>query len=93
MLTLNAVLKEKLKNPDFKEKYDELQPEMVFIRALITARAEQGLTQKELSERSGIQQADISRLETGKGNPGIKTLQRLAEAMGYNLKIELERKA
>ena len=93
MLTLDAVLKKKLENPEFKAAYVEQQPEMTFIRALIEARAEQGLTQKDLAERSGIQQADISRVERGKGNPGIKTLQRLANAMGYNLKIELERRA
>ena len=55
---------------------------------MIEARREEGLTQKELSERSGITQADISRLENGNANPSIRTLQRLANAMGKTLKIE-----
>jgi transcriptional regulator with XRE-family HTH domain len=46
------------------------------------------LTQKELAERSGIDQADISKLENGTRIPSIKPLQRLAEDMGMMLKIE-----
>ena len=51
-------------------------------------RALLGLTQKELSLRSGIAQGDISKIENGNANPSIKTLKRLATAMGKNLKIE-----
>ena len=55
---------------------------------MIDARNEEGLTQKDLSERSGIAQGDISKLENGNANPSIRTLQRLANAMGKKLKIE-----
>ena len=55
---------------------------------MIDARAEKGLTQKELSERSGIAQGDISKMENGNANPSVRTLQRLANAMGKTLKIE-----
>jgi transcriptional regulator with XRE-family HTH domain len=46
------------------------------------------MTQKDLSEATGISQADISRLERGTGNPSIKTLQRVANALQMALKIE-----
>lgn len=46
-----------------------------------------GLTQKQLAERTGIYQADISKIERGIGNPSIGTLQRLAEGMGMTLSI------
>ena len=46
------------------------------------------LTQKELSARTGIAQSDISKLECGNANPSIRTLQRLALAMGMTLHIE-----
>ena len=52
------------------------------------ARRERGLTQKELSERTGIAQADISKLENGNANPSLRTLQRLAAGMGMQVKIE-----
>ena len=55
---------------------------------MIDARKQAGLTQKDLSVRSGIAQGDISKLENGNGNPSIRTLQRLAYAMGKTLKIE-----
>ena len=47
-----------------------------------------GITQKQLSERSGISQADISRLENGNRNPSLNLLKRLAAAMNLTLKIE-----
>ncbi len=58
------------------------------IQALIEARRASGFTQKELSERTGIAQGDISKLETGNANPSLRTLVRLAEGMGMQLKVE-----
>lgn len=80
-------LNEQLKDPDFKREYDELEPEFAIINAIIDARKEMGLTQKQLSELTGITQADISKLENGNANPSLKTLQRLAAAMGKSVKI------
>ena len=57
------------------------------IRAIVDARTEQGLTQKELSERTGIAQAEISRLENGTRNPSIRLLQRLADGLGMTLNV------
>ncbi len=81
-------LDKQLKNKEFRKEYEELEPEYIIMKAMIEARREEGLTQKDLSERSGITQADISRLENGNANPSIRTLQRLANAMGKTLKIE-----
>ena len=58
------------------------------IKALIEARRASGMTQKELSELTGIAQGDISKLEKGNANPSLRTLMRLAEGMGMQLKIE-----
>ena len=66
---------------------EEIQPEMNVIRAIIEARTSQNLTQKELSERTGIAQTEISRLENGTRNPSIKLLQRLADGMGMVLNV------
>ena len=56
-----------------------------FIREM---RKEKGLTQKQLADKTGIAQSDISKLETGNANPSLKTLQRLASGMGMVLRIE-----
>ena len=55
---------------------------------MINARQASGLTQKELPERTGIAQGDISKLERGNANPSIRTLQRLAAGMGMKLRLE-----
>ena len=84
----NDFLQEQLQDPEFRKEYEALQPEHAIIQAIIDARKTAGLTQKELSERAGIAQGDISKLENGNANPSVKTLQRLANAMGMTLKIE-----
>ena len=81
-------LNEQLKDPAFKAEWDALQPELSLVQAMIDARKISGLTQKQLSERTGIAQADISKLENGNANPSLRTLQRLASGMGMKLKIE-----
>ena len=48
-------LQEQLKNPEFKKEWDDIQPEMDVIRAMIDARIEQNLTQKELASGLGMQ--------------------------------------
>ena len=81
-------LQEQLKDPEFKKERDDIQPEMDVIRAMIDARIEQNLTQKELAARTGIDQADISKLENGTRNPSLKLLKKLASGLGMQLKIE-----
>ncbi len=51
------------------------------------ARVARGLSQRELSEQSGVRQADISRIERGAGNPTESTLQRLASALEKRLEL------
>ena len=77
-----------MSDPAFKEAWDAMEPEFQLIRLLLDAREKKHLTQKQLSELTGIAQADISRMENGTANPSIKTLQRLAVALGMQLKLE-----
>ena len=88
MSEFQELLQEQLKDPDFKKEWDDIQPEMDVIRAMIDARIEQNLTQKELAARTGIDQADISKLESGSRNPSLKLLKKLASGLGMQLKIE-----
>ena len=52
-------------------------------------RKKLGLSQAELAERTGLKQSNISRAESGKYNPTIEFLGRLAEGLGKKLYIEL----
>lgn len=90
MTQFNEFLEEQLRDPVLKKEYDALEAEFSIMQALIDAQKQSGLTQKQLAERTGIAQADISRLERGIGNPSLKTLHRLAEGMGMRLKIDFQ---
>lgn len=68
--------------------YDALEEEYDIIQALIDARKRQHITQKELSDRTGITQADISRIENRTRNPGLEMLIRLAKGLGMRIKLE-----
>lgn len=81
-------LAEQMNDPDFKAEYEALEPEFAVVQAIMEARVQEGLTQKELSEKTGISQADISRLERGTANPSLRTLQRIATALGRKVQIE-----
>jgi transcriptional regulator with XRE-family HTH domain len=48
------------------------------------------LTQRQLSDRTGIDQAILSRIETGKANPSMNTLKKLAKGLGKRLIIDLK---
>ena len=87
MSSFNEFLNKQLENPEFKKEWDDIQPEMDVIRAMIEARISQNITQKELAERTGINQADISKLENGTRNPSLKLLKRLADGMDMNLSL------
>lgn len=83
-------LNEQLQDVEFKAEYDALEPEFTIIQAMIDARKNSGLTQKQLSERTGIAQADISKLERGNANPSLRTLRRLAAGLGMRLRLEFQ---
>ena len=90
MSDFRKFLDEQLEDPEFKAEWDALQPEGALVQAMIVARKRTGMTQQQLAEKTGISQSDISKFETGGGNPSIKTLQRLAAGMGMILQVEFK---
>ena len=75
--------KEALKDPKLRAAYDKLQPHFAILRA----RIEKRLTQKELAQRIGTKQSVISRLESGRANPSVAFLKKLAQALNSHLEI------
>ena len=86
-MNLKEYKERRMKDPEFRMAYNEIQPEMSVIRAITEARMSSNMSQKELSERTGIAQTEISKLENGTRNPTIKLLQRLADGMGMVLNV------
>ena len=85
---LHRYLNEHMKDPEFAAEYEALQQEYEAIRAIIGARIESHMTQKELAEKTGIRQSNISRIENGTSSPTVETLARIAAGMGKRLKID-----
>lgn len=54
---------------------------------VVELREKHNLTQAQLAERSGVDQADISRIERGSTSPTAKTLQRIANALDADLRL------
>ena len=88
MRTLDDMLAKQLRDDEFRKEYESIQPEMNVTKAIVNARTSRNMTQKELAECTGIDQADISKLENGTRNPSVKMLKRLADGLGMILKIE-----
>ena len=82
-------LEKNMKDPEFKNEWDNLELEYQVQAELIKARLECNMTQAELAKKSGIRQSNISRIENGNAIPRLDTLEALAMAMGKSLKISM----
>ena len=81
--------KEVLKDREIRKSYEQLGPEFELVKLLIKERVKRGLRQKDLAERIGTKQSAISRLESGKYNPSLAFLNKVAEALHVKLKVTL----
>ena len=68
-------------------RIESVNPAKALAGSLARAREYAAMTQKQLSQKTGIYQSDISKIESGNANPSLSTLQRLAEGMNMNLEI------
>ena len=81
-------LAQQMEDPAFAAEYEAQRPEYEAIRAVIAARLACNMTQKELAEKTGIRQSNISRIENASASPTIDTLARIAAGLGKQLKID-----
>jgi DNA-binding XRE family transcriptional regulator len=81
-------LKENLENdPEFKEIWENNAQKRELVKTIIALRIKEHLTQEDLAEKMGTRQSAISRLESGKYNPSVDFLFRIAKAL--NRKVEI----
>ena len=78
------------RDPDYRAAYEKLGPEFEFAHSLIEARTRAGITQSELAKRMNTTQSVVARLESGRAHPSTKTLERIAQATGTQLRISFE---
>ena len=83
----SEIKKKYLSNPETRKAYEEMEPEYQLICAIIEARQEKNISQQELADATGIDRADISKIENGNANPSLKTIKRVAEGLGKKVEI------
>lgn len=82
-----VVLKEFLKDPAFRLEYAKSEVEFAPIRAILDARMKKGMTQAQIAKKMGTTQSSIARVESGRSNPTIPYMQRLADALDMRLDV------
>lgn len=71
--------------PEEREQLEQSRRRFGIGAKLLDRRLAAGLSQRQLAEASGIDQAEISRIERGQGNPTAQTLQALGGPLGVTL--------
>ena len=79
-------LKEELQNASFKKAFQDEKHLLASALALVEAREEAGLSQRQLAQRAHLPQSTIARIESGQ-NTSIETMMKIASALGRELKI------
>ncbi|MDO5574207.1 MAG: helix-turn-helix transcriptional regulator [bacterium] len=74
-------------NEELCQQHELFLAEMEFKQKLIDTRKSNSITQQEVSERSGLSQQAVSRLEKGTGGT-LETVMRYLHAIGYSLEIK-----
>ena len=69
---------------------DDYDVEKEVCEMIVSARSALGITQRQLAEKSGVSQANISRIENGSYIPSIAILKRIANGLGQRLVVEFE---
>ena len=85
----NIWKRKQLKDPEIKKAYEKAKIEMGIGIALAEIRKKRKLTQTQVAAILGTSDAQIIRLEKGTANPTLRTLQKIAEALGLRLEIRL----
>lgn len=90
MKTLQHLKTELLADADTRIAYEAQANEFAMARELIAARTSVGLTQADVAQRMGTTQSTVARLESGRGAPSLRSVQRYAQAIGYRAVVRLE---
>jgi len=81
-----------MRDPEFREQYEALEPEYKLAAAVIRLRLARGLTQAQLADLLNTRQESIARLESGSSLPSLSTVRKVADALDAELEINLRPK-
>ena len=80
---------ELLAKPAVRQAYDAQAPEFELAREMIAARMRAGLTQGDVAALMGTTQSVVARIESGRGTPSLRTVQRFANAVGARAVVRM----
>lgn len=69
------------------EQEEGIKAEMAIIEATINARKNNKISQEKLSQKIGLKQSAIARIESGTHSPSLSTLIKILTPLGYTLKV------
>ena len=87
LYTLTDDLNYRLKNPKFRQAWEESEPEYTLAKQLIKKRLAKKLSQRDLAAKLHTSQAVISRLETMRANPSLSLLKRIADILDTKISL------
>ena len=88
-VSFHQIKEELMQDEEFRIEYERLQPRYQAIAQIIKARQEQNMTQAELARRVGTQKSNISRLESGRYNPSLDFLEKVAGGLGREIEVKV----
>ena len=80
-------LKQQLKNPEFKEHYNQYDKQLEIAYQILQLRRKKGISQAQLAKKIGTKQSNIARMEAGQQNFSVESLEKIAKALDLHLKI------
>lgn len=84
---VDSIIEQRMKDEKTKANMLNEKAKLDLAVSLMKARENAQLTQKQLADLVGTSQNAISRVENGNGNPSLKTLTRIADALDQPLDI------
>lgn len=78
-------LTKRLDDPEYAKKYGAELAKLDYALTLMRVRTGSGLTQQQLSERLGISQPYIAKLESGEANPTLASIGKMLAVLGFRL--------
>jgi HTH-type transcriptional regulator / antitoxin HipB len=88
--TWNELRAERLAHPQARQAYETAMRAFYLGEEVRRLRADRGLSQQELADRMGVSQSVVARLEAGGVEPRLSTLDRVAQALGVELKVHFQ---
>ena len=87
LIDFGKILKEELKDPEFKKGFEMEKRKLEMSLAIINLRKKKKISQAKLAEKIGMKQSAVGRIEAGKQNLTIETLQKIAFALNKKLVV------